>query len=950
MKSTSENFLYDDIALWQWETQSDEFLINEAFASFLGYTALELSPMSSDSYKALVHPADVTSREEMMQGYLQGELSHYECELRLLHKNGEWIWVCEYAKISSQEKENSPRLVSGHIYNINRYKNSQLELSASQHLLHNIINEMPDVFVLKDENGNFLLCNQTVANLYKTTPKEMVGKNDGDFGVPKELNDFFIQNVLSIMKKGKTEIVYEDSVDVATGDIHHFRSIKKPLKDEQGKNQILVIAQDITEIVQAKEKVAKNERRLNEVFEATQEGIWDWEIATGAVIHNSQWYKALGFEENELSDNVEAFSGQIHPEDRDLVWQKIQNLLNAATSEYYSEHRMLCKNGDVIWVQDRGKIAEYDSNGNPLRVVGSFSDITNRKHHEQSLLLSSSVFTHAREGIMITDANTKILKVNRAFSEITGFSQEEVVGQSPQILKSDKHQELFYKHLWSDLAQKGHWNGEIYNRRKNGEIYPLMLTISSVKNETNEVLNYVALFSDITLQKEHEEELLHIANYDHLTGLPNRLLLSDRLNQAILQTKRDNSTIIIAFVDLDSFKEVNDRYGHSIGDELLKKISLRMQMSLRQDDTLARIGGDEFVAIFKHHENNESPNALFNKLLSIISDEIIIEHLTFNVSASIGVTFYSKENQLDADQLLRQADQAMYQAKLSGKNCFHIFDTKNDQVLRKHHQILHDIENALINQEFELYYQPKIDFRSRQTIGMEALIRWNHPTKGFLSPALFLPEIEFHTLGIQVGEWVIATALKELQRLASLNIFLPLSVNITANHFQQTNFVDRMKILLNTFPNANPELLEIEILETSIIQDIGYVIDVIQKCLQLGIQFSLDDFGTGFSSLSYLKKLPIQTIKIDQGFVRDILTDPEDAKIISGIMGLASAFEKKVIAEGVEDEEHIVALIKLGCFYGQGYCIARPMPAEKLSSWIKTNDSEELQQMQLSRI
>jgi len=927
------SFVHTNIGLWQWNVQTGVILINERWAATLGYSYNELYPFNIDRWRELVHSEDFQRSEEAIRDYLDGRTLVYQCDLRLRHKSGEWIWIFNYAQIQRSQQEGLGLMLYGYQQEITKWKESELALYSNQSLLHNLINEMPDVFVLKDEKGNFLLCNKSVAELYKTTPELMIGKSDEDFGVPKEFAELMRENVIAIMKKGKTEVVYEDSVDAKSGEVRHFRSIKKPIKDVSGKNQILVIAQDITEIIQANEKIAKNEKRLSEVFEATQEGLWDWNVTTGKVEHNSHWYRLLGFDEYELADTIESFSAQIHPEDKADVWERIQTLFRDSGS-YYSEHRMICKNGKTIWVQDRGKITELDNAGRPLRVVGSFGDITRRKEYEQSLLLFANVFTHAREGIIITDSKGEIVEVNKAFTNITGYSNEEVVGNLPHILKSNRHDRLFYQRMWSDLVNLGYWQGEISNCRKNGEIYPEMLTITSVKDKKFQTLNYVGIFSDITAQKEHEQELLYIANYDYLTGLPNRFLLADRLSQALLQSKRNDTTVAIAYIDLDAFKEVNDTYGHSMGDELLKVISLRMQNSIRVADTLARIGGDEFVAVMSRDNLYEQKTNLFQSLLMVVSDPVVINNLTFKLSASIGVTFFPQENEIDADQLLRQADQAMYQAKLSGKNCFHIFDTQSDQIIRNHHQILHDIKTSLEKEEFLLYYQPKINLHTRKPIGMEALIRWQHPSKGFLSPAFFLPEIEFHALGVLVGEWVINSALKELEKFISLGIHLPISVNITANHFQQNNFVFQLQKLLNMHPTVNPKLLEIEILETSVIKDTNFVIDVMEKCTKLGIKFSLDDFGTGFSSLSYLKRLPIHTIKIDQSFVRDMLTDAEDAKIIAGIMGLAHAFDKEVIAEGIEDEQHISALLELGCIYGQGYVIARPMPSQEINQWI----------------
>lgn len=930
----SDRFIYNDIGMWEWNVQSGELWVNNRWTEIIGYERTELEPISIRTWERFLHPHDIDVSEAAINAHIAGETSHYQCEVRMLHKNGEWIWIHDRGQITSRTPDGKPEWISGYHLDITVKKLSQLALKTNQALLHNIVNEMPDVFVLKDKNGNFLLCNNTVANLYKTTPEAMIGKCDEDFGVPKELSDFFRQNVLTIMKNGETQVVYEDSRDAKTGEIRHFRSIKKPLKDEEGNNQIIVIAQDITDIIEANAKVAENEKRLKEVLEAIQEGVWDWNITTGKVYHNDQWYSLLGYEEGELEDSIESFSKLIHPDDASSVFDRIQKLLEGETSSYYSEHRLLCKNGEVMWVQDRGQIVEFTPEGNPYRMVGSYSDISRRKEYEQSLRLSANVFTYANEAIMITDAEGKILEVNRAFSDITSFKHDEVIGKTPRVLKSNHHPKTFFERLWKDLIDFGYWRGEIWNSRKDGTVFPTAHTITAVKNDKDEIVYYVSLFSDITTQKQHEEELDHIAHYDLLTGLPNRLLLSDRLEQAMLHSDIHHHSIAIAYIDLDGFKEVNDRYGHNIGDQLLQLISTRMLESLRNEDTLSRLGGDEFVAVIEYEDGFANCEKIINRLLASVAKQVNIDDLSVNVSASIGVTFYPQHESIDAEQLLRQSDHAMYQAKLAGKNRFHIFDSTNDQQIREHHRLIQDIDQALVNNEFLLYYQPKIDIRTNETIGFEALIRWNHPIHGILTPGSFIPEIEFHPLGINIGEWVIDTALSELETLYNMGVKLPISVNITAYHFQQHDFVVRLEQLLQNHPTVHPYHLELEVLESSAIHDINYVIGVMEECSRLGVRFSLDDFGTGFSSLSYLKRLPVHAIKIDQSFVRDMLNDTEDAKIIEGIMGLAKAFDRHVIAEGIESHLHIDALLKLGCTYGQGYAIAYPMNPQMLIEWL----------------
>lgn len=488
-----------------------------------------LMPINSLNFKILditdnlegdfIYQSITSPKEESHRHYTQSKL------LQIAGRSWKIHFTCGHTlNLDTQSKEPLIFLIIGIIFNflifalllylVKSRKNlhdASLALRSSQLLLRTIVDEMPDVFVLKDENGNFLICNQTVAKLYNTTPEAMIGKNDGDFGVPPELNELFRQNVLSIMKSGKAEIVYEDSRDSITGDVHHFRSIKKPLKDAEGKNQILVIAQDVTEIIRANKKVVENEQRLKEVLEITREGIWDWNVLTGEVKHNAQWYTILGFEENEMVDSVTAFVNQIHPEDRLLVQSRIQKILEGLNRIYYSEHRMICKNGDIIWVHDRGKVVEYDkTNHAPLRIIGSFTNITERKKAENKLLRLSQVVDQNPYPTIITNTDGIIEYVNPACANLTGYSNNEIIGKKISIFSSGVHTKEFYKELWDTIKKnKSIWKGMLTNEMKNKELKDLESTIFPLFDHENKLVNFVSIEEDIT-QRNVKDKLFMI--------------------------------------------------------------------------------------------------------------------------------------------------------------------------------------------------------------------------------------------------------------------------------------------------------------------------------------------------------------------------------------------------------------------------------------------------------
>ena len=560
-------------------------------------------------------------------------------------------------------------------------------------------------------------------------------------------------------------------------------------------------------------------------------------------------------------------------------------------------------------------------------------DITKRKAAEEKLVLAGRVFSHAREGISITDAQGTILDVNASFTCITGYSREEAVGQNPSMLSSGRQDKVFYAAMWQDLLEHGSWSGEVWNRRKDGEVFAEMLNISAVRDAQGHTVQYLAMFSDITALKEHQNQLDHIAHFDALTNLPNRLLLADRLQQAMNQAQRRGQQLAVVYLDLDGFKAVNDRHGHSAGDHLLIALAHHLKAVLRDGDTLARMGGDEFVAVLIDQASVASSLPLLTRLLHAAAEPVQLGDLVLQSSASLGVTFYPQAREIDADQLLRQADQAMYQAKVAGKNRYHVFDAQQDDSLRGHFEGLERIRRALERGEFVLYYQPKVNMRTGVVVGAEALIRWQHPNKGLLAPALFLPVIEDHPLAIAIGEWVIDTALRQMELWDQAGLHLPVSVNVGALQLQQADFMDRLRALLLAHPQVHPSRLELEILETSALHDMAQVSQVIEACERMGVTFALDDFGTGYSSLTYLKLLRVTLLKIDQSFVRDMLEDADDLAILQGVIGLASAFRRSVIAEGVETVAHGTLLLQLGCDLAQGYGISRPMPAEAMQAW-----------------
>ncbi|WP_418141193.1 EAL domain-containing protein [Marinobacter sp. MA] len=573
--------------------------------------------------------------------------------------------------------------------------------------------------------------------------------------------------------------------------------------------------------------------------------------------------------------------------------------------------------------------------GNEQGVAPGFiaiqNNISDRKHGERGLRIAASVFDRSHEAILITDQSNRILDVNPAFSRITGYSRQEVLGLNPAILSSGRHSGEYYRSMWRTIEKTDHWRGEIWNRRKNGEEYVELLSISRVHLEEPGQYYHVAAFSDITALKNHARELDRAANYDDLTGLPNRQLLEERLRTARNHADRQHRTVSVCYLDLDGFKAINDKWGHLAGDQALRTLAERLTRALRSGDTVARIGGDEFVLLLQGDDNHD---AVYQRILATVGDPVAVGDQNVTLTASLGITRYPEDGS-EAEGLIRHADQAMYSAKEKGRNQYHFFDPGLDEHRRNRRNQLMELTRALENEEFELFFQPQIRVTDCQLFGFEALIRWNHPQKGLVSPGEFLPIVENSHLEVPLGQWVLKEAIHQMNTWKEAGEDLAVSINISAPHLMDRSFADYLESYLHSHPEIAPGQITLEVLESTALEDTQRASNVLAHCQSLGLQVALDDFGTGFSSLTYLRTLPVDIIKIDQSFVRNMLEDASDHAIVESVIFLAQRFAHPVLAEGVETMEHARALRRMGCNFVQGYGIARPMPSGEVLGWTR---------------
>jgi len=691
---------------------------------------------------------------------------------------------------------------------------------------------------------------------------------------------------------------------------------------------------DISTRKQAELKLIDSESHLQEAQRYAHIGYWELLRDSSIATWSEQMFIIFGLPP-EVESGPETLCDILHASDCANFMESLQHSF-ATGEEHHIEYRITRRNdGEERWIECRGKPV-IDSNGEIEKISGFIQDITERKRGEEKLQLSARVFSETNEGITITNAQKEIVDVNPAFCEITGYSREEILGQNPRILSSGKQSPQFYADMWLNIDKYGHWQGEIWNRTKSGEVYAELLNISTILDGNDKVINYVGVFTDITHSKHQQEELSRMAHYDVLTQLPNRTLLSDRFHQATAHSKRSGHQLAVCFLDLDKFKPINDTYGHKVGDELLKNVATRLKESIRAEDTVSRQGGDEFALLLGEIESFSHCEQFLDRLLETIAQPYLIDGVSHTISASCGITLYPFDD-ADLDTLLRHADHAMYQAKQAGRNRHRLFSVEDDAFFSEKQQRISEIEQALINNEFSLYYQPKVHMLTGEVFGVEALIRWIHPEKGLIPPLDFLPVLEDTEVELKVGDWVINQALVQLNDWNNNGIKLEVSVNISSHHLQSKHFYSQLEKALEQYPSVDSKSLQLEILESSALGDLETVSGIIKTCQEaLGVNIALDDFGTGYSSLTHLRNLTANTIKIDQSFVRDVLDDPSDYAIIEGVIGLANAFNREIIAEGVETTEHGLMLLIMGCVDAQGYGIAKPMPAKDVSGWLSS--------------
>jgi diguanylate cyclase (GGDEF)-like protein/PAS domain S-box-containing protein len=687
----------------------------------------------------------------------------------------------------------------------------------------------------------------------------------------------------------------------------------------------LFLAATYTGRLRAEQSLRQTEREYRVLVESANAIIWRGLPGRGLTYVSPEAEKILGYPLSAWTDSPSFWQDHIHPDDRRWVIE-YSNIESIKLKGYNCDYRMLAADGRVVWLHDIVRVVP-DEKGFPGVLIGIMLDITSSKQVESSLRLRDAAFESTAEGIIITDADLNVLEVNQGFVNISGYAREEILGNTPELLLSDVHDDLYYRQVSGLIQANGQWRGEMWSRRKNGDTYPIWLSVTALKDGMGRIANYVAVFSDIALRKQSEEQLRYLADHDALTGLPNRTLLEERMRQAILRAQRNHDRVAILFVDLDRFKVINDTLGHHAGDLLLQEAADRLRKRLRETDTIARQGGDEFVVMVEQFTDTQYLSAVAAKIMEALSQPFFLMDQECHISASIGISVYPEDG-AELHTLMKNADAAMYRAKEHGKNTFQFYAANSNVHSFERLSLENSLRRAVERNEFVLHYQPKIDVLTDQIVGAEALVRWNNPDLGLVPPAQFIPLAEETGLIIPIGAWALEEACR--QNRAWQREGLPkigVAVNLSARQFRDEGLHETVADALSN-SGLLPEYLELEITESMIMQNADRASALLQRFRDMGTLLSIDDFGTGYSSLGYLKSFPIDAVKIDRSFVRDIPNNADDVAITKAIIAMAHSLKLKVVAEGVENVEQLEFLRENKCDLIQGYLFSKPLPAD----------------------
>jgi diguanylate cyclase (GGDEF)-like protein/PAS domain S-box-containing protein len=681
--------------------------------------------------------------------------------------------------------------------------------------------------------------------------------------------------------------------------------------------------------------IRDREERLNLALWGSGDEFWDWNIRDNSLYRLGA-NQLLGHGGQEEMSTEDWRTHSIHPEDLPRVQKLMQEHIVGHSDVFESEHRIRNPRGEWVWVRSRGKVVERDASGSPLRMAGTARDVTVLRRAERERRVALEVLRSMSEAVAVIDLDFRFISVNPAFSRITGYSEEEVISQNSRLLDSSQHSAEFYRRVRDVLERTGHWAGEMWQKRKDGEEFLGWIEMSEVRDAMGLRSHFVAVVNDITDKKRAEQELRYLANYDTLTGLPNRALLSERLGRAIVRARRQETRVAVLFLDLDRFKDINDSLGHAAGDRLLKAAATRLQATVGASDTVARLGGDEFTVVLEDVESVPAVERMAREILTAFSMPLEVdERHDVSITPSLGISLYPDHGLVPTD-LLKFADTAMYQAKAEGRNTYQIYNETMDAESRRRATVLASLRKAVDRGEFRMVFQPRMALADGRITGVESLLRWHSAELGEISPVVFIPLAEESGLILPIGDWVLNEALQTLKRWRSHGLNeISIGINVSVLQLLRGNLPETLRNLIQDL-GVPGNRIELEVTESMVMQNAEQTTHVLNELRKLGISLAIDDFGTGYSSLVYLKRLPIDTLKIDKEFIGDLTRDPDDEAITATVITMGHSLGLNVIAEGVESEQQLSYLREQGCDEIQGYWLSPPLDAHRCLAFIRS--------------
>ncbi|MBI2381777.1 MAG: EAL domain-containing protein [Gammaproteobacteria bacterium] len=695
---------------------------------------------------------------------------------------------------------------------------------------------------------------------------------------------------------------------------------------------------DVSARESAEAALRESRRRWDETLEALGDGLWDWHVPSGRISHSQRWKAMLGYGVEELADRHDEWQKLVHPEDLPRVNEAYERHQRGEVPVFECEMRMRAKSGVWRWILGRGRIIERDDQGQPLRMVGTNSDITARKAGEDQLSLAARVFEHSHDAILIADSQWRTLSVNRAFTALSGYTSSEVVGCRPHFLVETHQPPEFFATVKSALQRRQFWAGEVINVHADGHELYVDESIIAVPDDRGGFSHYIIIASDISERREHQARIEFLAHYDALTGLPNRSLMQDRLGLALTQAERDGCQVGVLFFDLDRFKNINDSLGHHLGDRLLQAVAERVRGILREGDTVARQGGDEFVLILPRIQHGRDAAKVAAKLCRAMRAPVDLDGHQLLVTPSVGIALFPQDGR-DVASLVKNADAAMYHAKAQGRDNYQFYTAELNARALESLSLENELRGAMAREELRLHFQPQFAMAGGRLTGAEALLRWSHPERGDIPPGLFIPIAEERGLIGALGEWTLREACRQIRAWAAAGMaVVPVAVNLSALQFRDRNLASRIAAVLHETGVA-PEYLHLEITESVLMQHVEITLDTLRQLSALGLCLAIDDFGTGYSSLSYLHRFPLDKLKIDRSFVAELADSPDALALTETMIAMAKGLRLKVVAEGVETEAQRLRLGELGCDELQGYLVGRPEPAAVFAARLGLRDA-----------